>query len=970
MAHIKKLVMKGFKSFARQTEVPFDRNLSVIIGPNGSGKSNITDALCFVLGRLSVKSMRAERAANLIYNGGKEERPFNEAAVEIVFDNSENEFAIASNEVRVERIVRRNGISVYKINGETKTRQEIIELLAQGGIDPNGFNIIMQAEISNFVEMHPEERREIIEEVAGIRIYEMRKEKSLHELEKTEERIKEVGTVLNERTAYLKNLEKDRGQALRYEGLKNGIIVDKACLVHRKIKEKEEEKEKINKEKEGKEKELAKLKEGAEQKNNLVKGTGAEVENIDKSIQNSGGIEQESLSKEITEIKARTVTLTVRMENNKNQIDNLEIRNNELKKNILTNKENIKNLLKDKPNQAKKFKLLEEKEDSLSKLEGKQEQINGLKARFSSMEFKLKHNKEQITGVKKEIDVLSKQISELSKETSEIKVTGSLDTLGNHQISGAPKTCKFLSEIKKELMEIEEKIADSEKKFMASSEKASNAEAEISRLEKLKQDAIKLDICPLCKRAFTAEHKKKIIDKTEKEINAQAAMLGEEKENRSQFESILNSLKKDIHLKREHQSNLRILEIKLDSLVEKQKSNENLMQKLVSLEKEIQKDESEREKLELQLNESKETEARYLEIREQLEALRKGEDKNIDAEIETNRNDISKMEVIIKQNLKQIDEFNNSIAEFNRELKEKEKLLEEKEEADKKMHEEFKSLFDKKSVLQEKKNNLEKEVLELSHSMRMIEDSINASKIMLAEVDAKLSVSLQEFEEYKSVQLPERIPNAAELAQRIETKQQHINEMGSVNMKALEVYDSVKADYDEIAAKADKLKEEKLEIMNIITEIDSKKRKAFTKVLTSVNEGFHQNYLKLGRKEAFLDVENKEDPFAGGLNIMVRLAKGKYLDANSLSGGEKTLVALSLIFAIQDYKPYSFYLFDEIDAALDKRNSERLAALVKENLRKGQYIVVTHNDAFINEATSLFGVSMQDGVSKLISLRV
>jgi len=952
MAHIKKLMMKGFKSFARQTEVPFDRHLSVIIGPNGSGKSNITDALCFVLGRLSVKSMRAERAANLIYNGGKEERPFNEAAVEIVFDNSDNAFAIASNEVRVERIVRRNGLSIYKINGETKTRQEVIELLAQGGIDPNGFNIIMQAEISNFVEMHPDERREIIEEVAGIRIYEMRKEKSLHELEKTDDRLKEVTTILNERTAYLKNLEKDRGQALKYEGLKNGVRIDKACLVHRKIKEKEEEKEKINGEKEEKEKELAKLKEDAEKKNLRIKETGAEVENIDKSIQNSGGFEKESLSKEITEIKARVVTLNVRMENNKNQIDNLEIRNNELKKNILANKESIKNLLKDKPNQAKKFKLLEEKEESFSKLEGKQEKINELKAKHSSMEFKLKHEKDQISGVKKEIDILSKQISELSKETSEIKVAGSLD------------------KIKKELLEIEEKIADSEKKFMTSSEKASNAECEINRLEKLKQDAIKLDVCPLCKRAFTAEHKKKIIDKTTKEIESQSMMLEQEKENRSNFENILNSLKKDIHFKRENESNLRILEIKLDSLVEKQKSSEGLMQKLVSLEKEIQKDESERERLELQINESKEIEEKYLAIREQLEQLRKGEDRNIDAEIETNRNEVSRMELIIKQNLREIDTLADSTEEFNRELKEKEKLLEEREEAEKKMHEEFKGLFDKKSVLQEKKNNFEKEVLEISHNMRMVEDSINSFKIMLAEVDAKLSISLAEFEEYKDVQLPEKIPSANELAQRIETKQQHINEMGSVNMKALEVYDSVKADYDEIAAKTEKLKEEKQEIMNIITEIDSKKRKAFTKVLTTVNEGFHQNYLKLGRKEAFLDIENKEDPFAGGLNIMVRLAKGKYLDANSLSGGEKTLVALSLIFAIQDYKPYSFYLFDEIDAALDKRNSERLAALVKENLRKGQYILVTHNDAFINEATSLFGVSMQDGVSKLISLRV
>ena len=121
------------------------------------------------------------------------------------------------------------GQSIYKIGGQTKTRQEVLSLLAQAGIDPNGFNIILQGEIQNFVRMHTDERRKIIEEVSGISIYESRKAKSLKELDKTEEKLKEVESILRERSAYMNNLEKERQQALRFKKLEKDVRVYKAA---------------------------------------------------------------------------------------------------------------------------------------------------------------------------------------------------------------------------------------------------------------------------------------------------------------------------------------------------------------------------------------------------------------------------------------------------------------------------------------------------------------------------------------------------------------------------------------------------------------------------------------------------------------------------------------------------------------------------------------------------------------------
>jgi chromosome segregation protein len=196
-------------------------------------------------------------------------------------------------------------------------------------------------------------------------------------------------------------------------------------------------------------------------------------------------------------------------------------------------------------------------------------------------------------------------------------------------------------------------------------------------------------------------------------------------------------------------------------------------------------------------------------------------------------------------------------------------------------------------------------------------------------------------------------------------------QINNVNLRALEVYDSVKQEYDEVANKSEQLEKEKEEILKIIQEIDKRKRRTFLRTLEDINKHFSENFMRLLPKgHASLELENHEDPFSAGLDIVIRIAKGKYFDVASLSGGEQTLIALSLLFAIQKHRPYPFYVFDEIDAALDKRNSERLSALIQQNMEKGQYIIVTHNDALISSASVLYGISMQDGVSKLISLEV
>ena len=196
MIKIKKLVLSGFKSFAKHTELIFGDDFNVVLGPNGSGKSNVLDAMCFVLGRMSSKSLRADKLSHLIYNGGKLKQPASKAEVAVVFDNSSKVFPFPDDEVRLSRIVKPTGNSVYRINNKKATRQEIIELLSAARIDPEGYNIVLQGDVTRFVEMSPEDRRQTIEEIAGISVYEDKKEKALSELEKVGERVKEAEILL------------------------------------------------------------------------------------------------------------------------------------------------------------------------------------------------------------------------------------------------------------------------------------------------------------------------------------------------------------------------------------------------------------------------------------------------------------------------------------------------------------------------------------------------------------------------------------------------------------------------------------------------------------------------------------------------------------------------------------------------------------------------------------------------------
>ncbi len=207
--------------------------------------------------------------------------------------------------------------------------------------------------------------------------------------------------------------------------------------------------------------------------------------------------------------------------------------------------------------------------------------------------------------------------------------------------------------------------------------------------------------------------------------------------------------------------------------------------------------------------------------------------------------------------------------------------------------------------------------------------------------------------------------------------QEKLENLGNVNMKALEVYEKVKNDFDEISWKVDKLVAEKNSVHEVIDEIEKKKYLSFMDTFNKLNENFSQIFERISdRMTAEIVLDEPEKPFEGGVNIHVTektkdRKKGKKLYLGSLSGGQKTLVALSFIFAVQKFEPAPFYLLDEIDAALDKVNSKKVAELLKEYSDKTQVILVSHNDEIISASESIYGVwKNKKGESVINSIKI
>lgn len=1162
MTTINRISIHGFKSFAHKTDIPFDGKYNCILGPNGAGKSNIGDAICFVLGRISAKSMRAEKASNLIFNGGKIKKPASEGVVEMAFCNKSKEFPLDSDEVVVSRTIKKNSNSVYRINGKTKTRSEVLDTLSLAQINPNGYNIILQGDINRFVDMSPLERRKIIEEISDVSVYEDKKHKAILELNKVDEKLNNADIILKERKTYLRELKKDRDQAFRFKELKDKINSNKATYLHLQIKDREEIKAKYD----GEVGQFQEKNKSYENSANLLKRAldkhKQEIQGINQQIEQRGEKEQLQVHRQIEDLKVKLAEEKTRVSTLKDEINKIKQRKDQFgveigeleEKTSLQGKQqkelelsiqrkqgelkNIENSIAQfkKKNKIEsshemeteienKDKLIDQKQEEVQQARQKQQELlrekDQAEYKLESLDERMRKVKEVEKQSKEQVKILQKHKTEFKDQMLRLNKCLEEDSSYASQLGNARRKLVELQEKQAELnaktISIQRTLSDNlavksildnkkkfggvhgtvaelgqaNKKYSSALESAAGPKMQniIVDDDRIAADCIKYlknnklgtasfiplnkikysDIFPqdrnLLKESgvhdfainlisFNPQYKKafahvfgntlvvETID-TARKIGIGKIKMAALDGNIAESSGVMKGgfIKKSPLGFREKDSidELTAIDGKFSEMLgiisnveEKREKNLDEISKLrnskAELEAEIIKLEKilhlDNEDLDASAEIKKELQARLVQVNNELSSVQKNINdinrelaelksgrQNLRLEISQLRNprllaqlsafeeskqkcreEILRMESdlknlaaqlnqlispekgkileIIKQHDKEEHQFLAEIKKLAESIAKREKELAAKEEESKDFYSKYKELFGRREKLSTDANKIENEVESFREKMRENEREINLVSLQNAEIKAKLAGLQEEFNRYKDAELF-KSKSVEELQQEINKFEVMLAQMSAVNMKALEVYEQVETEFNKLIEKKKSLEKEKTEVLTLMNEIESKKKDHFMKTFNQANENFQHIFNNLFSKgKAYLDLENPDNPFEEGMTVKVKIKGNRFLDIKSLSGGEKTLTALSFIFAIQEYQPASFYILDEIDAALDKQNSEMLAKMIRSYADRAQYIMISHNDSVISEADTLYGVSMKDGVSKITSLKI
>jgi len=678
----------------------------------------------------------------------------------------------------------------------------------------------------------------------------------------------------------------------------------------------------------------------------------AEISQINSTIQKASGIEQESLNNEISNLRANLVGLSVRKENNESRIKDILSRRAKMSEDVKKFDEEISRLKKEFPSQAKKHQELENKKKEFEFLEKERKAYLASKERANAL-------KQICEDKQKQLDKNKNNVSFILDESNR---------LANDLIHKEVDSCrKEIQRLKQEQESTIKSIEKKEKEIIEKDKNISLASQEINNAEKIKKDVSKLDICPLCKSKITAEHIKEVYNDCDDKIvfyqdRIKALDTAKDRQEIVSLRNVIASIKIKLN-----KAELDL--IKLVNIEDKKEQLKNLHAEKLEIENDLINLEKEKKSVESKMQGLDSIEEKYDRVFLEIREISSRTQDNLNAELEFKAQDLEKLKIQLKQSERDETAFKDELIEIKKEIEKNESLLNKKGKDEQELEARFNKLIEKKTGLEKLAHEQNTSIFEFKSKLAVADSEINNFKLEKARLDAEHENLNTDFSAYADVEILSM--SIQSLEEKLAESQQEMQIVGNVNLRALEVYDKMKQEYEEISKKAETLENEKNEIIKIIEEIDKKKKKTFTRTLEAVNQLFDRNFTQLSSKgNVSLELENQEDPFAAGMDIIVKVGKGKYFDVTSLSGGEQTLVALSLIFAIQEYKPYAFYIFDEVDAALDKRNSERLAGLVKKYMKTGQYIIVTHNDALITESTTLYGVSMQEGVSKVLSLPI
>lgn len=921
---LKSLDIYGFKSFADKTHIDFAEGITALLGPNGCGKSNVVDAIKWVLAERNSKNLRAEKMEDVIFNGTERRPALNTAEVTLTIANDTGLLPLDEEEIAITRRLYRSGDQEYFINRRPAGPTEIRRLFLDTGIGKAAYSVMEQGKIDQILSSKPEDRRYLFEEAAGISRSKAEVAEAERELERTRQNMVQIEIAMGE----IKR---------QYDSLK---VQSEKTIKYRKYKE--------------------------------------EIYNYELDLTLI------RLKNFVTDKARREEELNIVREKR----DNVRKEIDDISNTISENMDKVKAMQEDLYNkQADLLAIGKEKNGKLELIKQQNEQAMHIKEKLNNLENRKKAIEERIDNIQDDIDEQNASLHVKTKQLNDIK--SNIESFEkNIEASGSQ-----ITDNDRKSDSLQQKIGEFEThRHQLQSQLAAITEDIVSLLDqKLKDDGFSESAMRIAKEELnTALGKLKIyLDGRKNIFNDYAAQ-----------DHSFDNLKKSVKEAGEYFEEAMVQLAGVEKALEKYQnaspafiteflSPEGIMTKKRKIDKQISENVSEVENINNQIKElnAKNTELnkKINEYKDTLQKLKLNEIqmaeqingsqeqiKVLDRQIANERSNLHDVEDELFGETKRADELKEQINDYQNELAEIEyrgkKLAEEMNNLDEDIAKANKSVSGKNSTLNKKReeqNKYQDQYENLTLALNSADNDIRNVKLNFQE---QYSRDLMEFEErmYK-ITTP-----AAEIREKLATAKKDFSALGSVNLMAPEEFTEVKDRYERQKSNYEDTQKSLENLTRVSEEIKSKSAEMFLETYNQIKKNFHNMFRRLfngGRAE--LKLENPTDILTSGIDIYAQPPGKKLENIALLSGGEKTMTAVALLFATYQVRPSPFCLLDEIDAALDDKNVSSFVTALESFASVSQYIIITHNKKTVMGASTMLGITMEEsGVSKIIALRL
>ena len=984
---LKHIKLAGFKSFVDPTKISFPTNLVGVVGPNGCGKSNVIDAVRWVLGELSAKNLRGESMVDVIFNGSENRKASGQCSIELLFDNSSGKIGgeySAFNEISIKRLMNRDAQSTYFINSTKCRRKDVQDIFLGTGLGPSSYAIIEQGMVSRLVSAKPEELRTHIEEAAGVSKYRERRRETESRIKKTKENLSRVKDIKDEIERLIRRLENQANAAEKYNALKKEESenqINTAILFSLEAKNNRDQLQKnldgLNRDLKIKQAESdtkqSQIDEYRTQNESVVDSyetaqknfysIGAEIAKHEADLQNISKSESSNL--ESLERAKQSYKKALEKESS---FKDLSPKQQELKLNIaiikaldaVKNKDIILERTKPLESDIESKQLdLDSREETIKVAKEKQrianEKVNELQAMSYSIggniarlegsilnleKVKTQANKDLISAKENYERALEKESNaeNLSPKEKTIHLIDSISELLTNLGSNGILINKKVKELKELLMSILKIASDQSKSFTDEFLKRKKEIEDLLKSNSEEKILAEKDLSILHDEQKTLiddlASNNAILSKLDAEVRElDGGKLFVANELRS-IEKEINDLKLD----------LRTYEINL----------QNASQILDKAEIDISDLNSE----EYQGMDLEGLEASLDEVQKNINNLGSINLASPDEYLER-QNELSEN---IKNNQNRKLEIQNIMSDLVNKSSEAESVLLDIRQKQSRFNESMRELENKKSIAELDLKSISERVTNVRLDLKTYEINLENANTKIKE--AGLKIEDIDYSKYDGL-------NTKDLQDRLAEIQAKIIRLGAINLAAPEEIAQESKRKEELDIQYEDLTDALDKLSGAIKTIDAETKTRFQDSFDAINVRMKEVFTKLfggGYAELAL---TEGDALNAGVVIMARPPGKKNSSISQLSGGEKALTALALVFGIFELNPAPFCILDEVDAPLDDLNTMRFINMVEEMSKTVQFIFITHNKVSMEKSDHLMGVTMQEaGVSRMVSVDV